>query len=121
MKVTAARRTRSKSLLHSFGGSRWKIAGSQSGIKRSRNFRRDVRERCNFGATNDSVYKCHGLQMAMASPAEKRWPRNLDNNDLESLVIANELIQPIARVLQLLNNRFTATIISNIAIYVRVI
>lgn len=45
----------------------------------------------------------------------KRWPHNLDNNDLESLVTANELARPIARVLQLLNNRFTATIISNIA------
>lgn len=43
----------------------------------------------------------------------KRWPRNLDNNDLKSLATANELIQPIARVLSLLNNRFTATIISN--------
>lgn len=43
----------------------------------------------------------------------KRCPRNLDNNDLESLVTANELIQPIARVLPLLNNRFTAIIISN--------
>lgn len=46
----------------------------------------------------------------------KRWPRNLDN-DLESLVTANELTRPIARVLQLLNNRFTATIISNIALF----
>lgn len=70
-----------------------------------------------------------GIQMSRITndhgfaTAESRWPRNLDNNDLKSLVTANELIQPIARVLQLLNNRFTATIISNIArsIYVQII
>lgn len=59
--------------------------------------------------------------MTMASLAESVGRVTSITSDLESLVTANELIQPIARVLQLLNNRFTATIISNTArsIYVR--